>query len=85
MKVAAIGYGSFGSFVLNAIRELPDVQIVAGRNAERVKAFAERMQIPYWTTDWQTLVSDSKIDIVCVLTPPHTHKEQVGHGELGLV
>lgn len=77
MKVAAIGYGSFGSFVLNAIRELPDVQIVAvaGRNAERVKAFAERMQIPYWTTDWQTLVSDSKIDIVCVLTPPHTHKE----------
>lgn len=77
MKVAAIGYGSFGSFVLSAIRELPDVQIVAvaGRNAEKVKAFAERMQIPYWTTDWQTLVSDPKIDIICVLTPPHTHGE----------
>ncbi|MFN3420566.1 MAG: Gfo/Idh/MocA family protein [Armatimonadota bacterium] len=56
---------------------MPDVQIVAvaGRNAEKVKAFAERMQIPYWTTDWQTLVSDPKIDIVCVLTPPYARKE----------
>jgi len=77
MRVAAIGYGSFGAFVLNAIQELPNVQIiaVAGRNAERVKAFAERMHIPQWTTNWQTLVSDPKVDIVCVLTPPHTHAE----------
>ncbi|MFA0756775.1 MAG: hypothetical protein YPKNTGVA_002304 [Candidatus Fervidibacter sp.] len=77
MRVAAIGYGAFGAFVLSAIQELPNVQIVAvaGRNAERVRAFAERMRIPHWTTDWQTLVSDPKVDIVCVLTPPHTHAE----------
>lgn len=75
MRVAAIGYGAFGAFVLNAIQELPNVQIVAvaGRNAERVKVFAERMHIPQWTTNWQTLVSDPKVDIVCVLTPPYTH------------
>jgi predicted dehydrogenase len=54
MRVAAIGYGAFGAFVLSAIQELPNVQIVAvaGRNAERVRAFAERMRIPHWTTDW---------------------------------
>lgn len=77
MKVAAIGYGAFGSFVLSAIQELPDVQIlaVAGRNAERVKAFAQRTKIPRWTTNWETLVSDPEVDIVCVLTPPHTHAE----------
>jgi predicted dehydrogenase len=33
------------------------------------------MRIPHWTTDWQTLISDPKVDIVCVLTPPHTHAE----------
>jgi len=77
MRVAAIGYGAFGAFVLSAIQELPNVQIVAvaGRNAERVRAFAERRRIPHWTTDWQTLISDPKVDIVCVLTPPHTHAE----------
>lgn len=77
MKVAAIGYGSFGSFVLNALQELPDVQIVAvaGRNPEKVKAFAQKMRIPFWTTDWRTIVSDPKVHIVCVLTPPHTHAE----------
>mgnify|MGYP000482065661 CR=1 FL=1 len=77
MRVAAIGYGAFGAFVLSAIQELPNVQIVAvaGQNAERAEAFAERMHIPQWTTDWQTLVSDPKVDIVCVLTPPRTHAE----------
>jgi len=77
MRVAAVGYGSFGSFVLSAVRELPDVQIVAvaGRNPEKVRAFAERMQIPRWKTDWQTLVADPEVDIVCVLTPPHAHAE----------
>jgi len=77
MRVAAVGYGSFGSFVLSAVRELPDVQIVAvaGRNPEKVRAFAERMQIPRWTTDWQTLIADPEVDIVCVLTPPHAHAE----------
>lgn len=77
MKVAAIGYGAFGSFVIKALKELADVQIiaVAGRDAKRVKAFAEEMGIPKWTTDWHTLVSDPQVDIVCVLTPPHTHSE----------
>lgn len=77
MKVAAIGYGAFGSFVIEALKELTDVQIiaVAGRNVQRVKSFDEEMEIPKWTTDWHTLVSDPQIDIVCVLTPPHTHSE----------
>ncbi len=48
---------------------------VAGRTAERVRTFAEHMGIPHWTTEWQTLVSDPQVDIVCVLTPPHTHAE----------
>ena len=75
VKVAAIGYGSFGSFVLGAIGELSDVQIlaVAGRDAKRVRSFAQRMQIPQWTTDWETLVCDPQVDVICVLTPPHTH------------
>lgn len=77
VRVAAIGYGAFGSFVLSAIQDLPDVRIiaVAGRKPEKVKTFAERMQIPHWTTDWQTLVTDSRVDIVCVLTPPYSHAE----------
>lgn len=77
MRVAAIGYGAFGAFVLNALCGLTEVSLyaVAGRSPDRLKVFAERMGIPRWTTDWQTLVSDPKVDIVCVLTPPHTHAE----------
>lgn len=77
MRVAAVGYGAFGAFVLSALKELPEVTLyaVAGRAAEKVRTFAEQMGIPNWTTDWRTLVSDQKVDIVCVLTPPHTHAE----------
>lgn len=77
MRVAAVGYGAFGAFVLEALKELPEVMLyaIAGRNPERVRNFAKRMDIPYWTTDWQTLVSDPQVDIVCVLTPPSTHDE----------
>lgn len=75
MRVAAIGYGAFGRFVLEALKELPEVRLyaVAGRSAERVRVFAEQMGIARWTTDWQTLVGDPQVDIVCVLTPPDTH------------
>lgn len=77
MRVAAIGYGAFGAFVLSALKELPEVTLyaVAGRRAEKVQSFAEQMDIPHWTTDWRTLVSDPQVDIVCVLTPPSTHDE----------
>lgn len=53
MKVAAIGYGAFGSFAIKALKELSDVQIiaVAGRDAKRVKSFVEETGIPKWTTD----------------------------------
>ncbi len=77
MRIAAVGCGAFGAFVVSTLRELPEVTLyaVADRIAEKARTFAEQMDIPHWTTDWQTLVSDQQVDIVCVLTPPHTHAE----------
>lgn len=77
MRVGAIGYGAFGAFVLEALRELPELDLyaVAGRSPERLKTFSERMGIPRWTTDWGALASDPQVDIVAILTPPHVHAE----------
>jgi len=75
VKVAAVGYGAFGGFVLGSISKIPNVEIygVSGVNTEKLKIFAQSMNIPNWTTDWQTLISDPEVDVVLVLTPPDSH------------
>ena len=55
----------------------PRMAAVAGRDAEGVRAAAERLGWESTETSWQALVERDDIDLVDVCTPGHTHAEIV--------
>ena len=54
----------------------PGLRIVAGRDAEATRAFADRWGWEEATTRWRTAVSHPEVDLVDVATPNDLHAEQ---------
>lgn len=50
-----------------------DVITVMRRNAEKVKDFAKRHQIPKWTTNAEELIGNPEINAIYIATPPDSH------------
>ncbi|MEO7660353.1 MAG: Gfo/Idh/MocA family oxidoreductase, partial [Pyrinomonadaceae bacterium] len=48
---------------------------VASGTAENAQAAADDFGIGHFTTDWRETVQHPEVDLVCVITPPHLHKE----------
>lgn len=66
---------------LNVSRFFPDagpinMHTVAARNAEEVSEFASQWGWANSTTDWQSMIADSEVDLVDIATPNHVHAEQ---------
>lgn len=53
----------------------PDLAVVAGRNADAVRAAADRLGWRDTETDWKALVARDDVDLVDVCTPGDTHAE----------
>ncbi len=49
------------------------VYAVMGRNAEKVRSYAEEHNVAHWYTDAQQLVDDPEVNAVYVATPPSSH------------
>ena len=54
----------------------PGLRIVAGRDAEATRAFADRWGWEEATTRWRTAVTHPEVDLVDVATPNDLHAEQ---------
>ena len=54
----------------------PVLHTIAARDAAYLQQFAERWGWAKWTTEWQTAISDSAIDLVDIGTPNHVHRQQ---------
>jgi predicted dehydrogenase len=54
---------------------LPELRALCGRDADRVRAAADRLGWASTETDWTQLVSRSDIDLVDICTPGDTHAE----------
>lgn len=56
-------------------REAEGSRLVAGmrRSADALRAWAERHEVPFWTTDADELIHHPEVDAVYVATPPDTH------------
>ena len=50
-----------------------ELSTVMRRNAEKVKDYAKRHKVPFWTTDADELIKDPAIDAVYIATPPDSH------------
>ena len=86
LSVGMVGYAFMGAAHSHAWRTAPrffDLPLrprmaaVAGRDAEGVRAAAERLGWESTETSWQALVERDDIDLVDVCTPGHTHAEIV--------
>jgi len=53
----------------------PDLAVVAGRDAQRTAAAAERLGWRSSTTDWRELLDRDDVDLVDICTPGDTHAE----------
>ena len=84
LRVAMIGHGFMGAAHSQAWRTAPrffdlprpvEMAVVTGRNAETLRAAAERYGWAETDTDWRRVVERDDIDLVDVVAPGNAHAE----------
>src|SRR5947199_8622717 len=84
LNVGLVGYGFMGRTHSNAFGQVnnffeldyePVLKAVCARDADKVKAFAERWGYESVETDWRKLVARKDIDAIDICTPNNTHAE----------
>lgn len=80
IRCAVFGVGRLGLLhaknVAHRIQGAELVYVVASR-PERAREAAEKLGIPNWTTDPDTVFQDETIDAVIIVTPTNTHYELI--------
>ena len=79
MRMAFIGCGGIAQTHLGALKNFPDVEVVAGVDvdAERLKVMEEKWGVPSLYKDWKTMLKEVKPDAVNVCTPNGVHAPPV--------
>lgn len=79
-KITMLGTGLIGDFytmTLQGQRNRDSVAVVYSRSPERGAAFAERWNVPNYTTDIDEAINDPETDVVVVALPNHMHEEVI--------
>jgi len=78
MKIVVAGEGAFGVKHLEALANIPDVEVVglAGGVAEATRATAERFGIPLWTLDLAEALAQPGVEAAILATPTPIHAAQ---------
>jgi 2-hydroxy-4-carboxymuconate semialdehyde hemiacetal dehydrogenase len=78
LRLALAGAGAFGIKHLDALRNIPEVQVVSlvGRTLEPTREVADRYGIEHVTTDLQDSLERPEIDAVILCTPTQLHASQ---------
>ncbi|MBK8011820.1 MAG: Gfo/Idh/MocA family oxidoreductase [Deltaproteobacteria bacterium] len=78
LRTALIGCGAVARDEhLPALADMDDVEVVAlcDRDAARAQSLASRHRVPRTFTSLETLLQETRPDLVHVLTPPESHKD----------
>lgn len=78
LKVALAGPGAFGIKHLEAIKAIPDVEVVSliGARLDAANAVAEQYGIPHVTTQLADTLALPEVDAVILATPTQLHASQ---------
>ena len=78
MRILMAGQGAFGQKHLEAIRNIPGIEVVslAGGSPEMTKEVAQRFRIPHWTTNYSEALRQPGIEAVILTTPTQLHARQ---------
>ena len=85
LRIGMLGYGFMGKchshafkvipYIYPEVKNLPHLLILCGRDQERVRREAARYGFDEYSTDWQDLVRDKRIDLFDNCGPDPTHAE----------
>ncbi len=84
LNIGMIGYGFMGRAHSNAYRKVnnffdlpykPVLKAACGRDAAKVKPFADQWGYESIETDWKKLIERKDIDAIDICSPNNTHKE----------
>ena len=84
LNIGMIGYGFMGRAHSNAYRKVnnffdleyrPVLKAACARDADKVKAFADKWGYESVETDWRKLIERKDIDAIDICTPNNTHAE----------
>jgi 2-hydroxy-4-carboxymuconate semialdehyde hemiacetal dehydrogenase len=76
--IALAGPGAFGQKHLDALKNIPDVEIVSliGRNLDQARKVAEKYGAPHVTQDLAESLARPDVDAVILCTPTQMHADQ---------
>ena len=84
LNIGIVGYGFMGRTHSNAFRQVnaffplqhrPVLKVACGRDAAKVKAFADTWGYESVETDWRKLIARSDIDLIDIAAPNNLHAE----------
>jgi len=78
MKICMAGQGAFGIKHLEAIRQIPGIEVVtlAGGSADSTREVAEKFAIPHWSTDLGECLAQPGVSAAILTTPTQLHARQ---------
>jgi 2-hydroxy-4-carboxymuconate semialdehyde hemiacetal dehydrogenase len=78
MKICMAGHGAFGIKHLEAIRNIPGIEVVslAGSSAAAAREVAERFGIPHWSANLAECLARPGVEAAVLATPTQLHALQ---------
>src|SRR4051794_31646004 len=78
MKICVAGQGAFGGKHLEALRNIPGIEVVtlAGGSPDTTKAVAEKFGIPHWSLDLGECLAQPGVEAAILATPTQMHAKQ---------
>ena len=78
MKIALVGQGAFGIRHLEAVRNIPDIEVISltGGRPAGTEEVARKWQIPHWTSDLAETLKQPGLDAVVLASPTQVHAQQ---------
>ena len=78
MKIALAGQGAFGTRHLEAIQNIPDIEVISltGGRPPGTEAVAKKWSIPHWTTDLTETLKQPGLEAVILASPTQVHADQ---------
>jgi predicted dehydrogenase len=77
VRIGLLGSGFVSNFYMEGLRDVAgwEVPVVASPNAENARRFAERWRIPESTSDVESVIRRSDVDVVVLGVPNYVHKD----------
>ncbi|HXY13187.1 MAG TPA: Gfo/Idh/MocA family oxidoreductase [Terriglobales bacterium] len=75
LKIGIVGCGKIADRHVAEIQELGGPRVLAICDLEPILAeqLALRFSVPYWYTDFDRMLSDHRLDVIHIASPPHSH------------